>query len=195
MHKVITLFAFLILNSSFFVLNSEAGTVQLSQTGQTTCYDSSGAVINCGGTGQDGNLRAGTAWPSQRFTVSGNCVTDNLTGLVWAKDGNLAGTQTWQGALDWVAAMNSGDGLCGQHDWRLPNLNELESLVNTEQANSATWLNGQGFINVQAYFYWSSSTFAYDTDRAYIVNLGDGDVSADLYKSVLRYRWPVRAGQ
>ena len=40
-----------------------AGTVQLPQTGQTTCYDASGTVISCTGTGQDGEFQAGVAWP------------------------------------------------------------------------------------------------------------------------------------
>ena len=34
-----------------------AGTVELPQTGQTACYDSSGAAIVCSGTGQDGDSR------------------------------------------------------------------------------------------------------------------------------------------
>jgi len=66
-----------------------AGTAQLPQTGQTTCYDSSGTVISCTGTGQDGEIQAGVAWPDPRFTVSGDCVSDNLTGLMWAKNGDL----------------------------------------------------------------------------------------------------------
>ncbi|MBI5194449.1 MAG: hypothetical protein HZA08_13570 [Nitrospirae bacterium] len=44
-----------------FVL-AGAGTVDLPKTGQTTCYDSFGAVIACAGTGQDGDIQAGV-WP------------------------------------------------------------------------------------------------------------------------------------
>ncbi|MCM2357560.1 MAG: DUF1566 domain-containing protein [Geobacteraceae bacterium] len=178
-------------------LLATAGTIQLPRTGQTTCYNSSGGVIPCVGTGQDGELRGGAAWPSPRFAVNGDCVTDNLTGLVWARNGNLAEPCTWQGALDWVAALNSGAGLCGQHDWRLPNLNELESLVSAEQAHSDTWLNSSGFTNVQASNYWSSSTNAYPTSDAWIVNLWHGYVG-NLNKSPGYsgpYVWPVRAGQ
>ena len=107
-------------------------------------------VISCAGTGQDGDIQAGVAWPNPRFTVSGDCVTDNLTGLMWAKNANLPnGYRTWQGALDFVASIIAVSGLCGYHDWRLPNVNELESLVHAGQSNSATWLNTQGFTNVQ----------------------------------------------
>lgn len=49
----------------------------------------------------------GVAWPNPRFTVSGDCVTDNLTGLMWAKDANLINSQwTWQGALDFAMGLS-----------------------------------------------------------------------------------------
>jgi len=133
------------------------GIINLPKTGQTKCYDSlGGGEINCAGTGQDGESQAGVEWPEPRFTVSGDCVTDNLTGLMWAKNGNLPnGTKTWQGALDYVASINYGSGLCGHKDWRLPNVNELESLINSGEANTANWLNSQGFSNVQSNYYWS----------------------------------------
>ena len=66
------------------------GSVKLPKTGQTNCYDTSGNVISCSGTGQDGELQKGVAWPSLRFTDNGDqTVTDKLTGLMWAKDANL----------------------------------------------------------------------------------------------------------
>ena len=46
-------------------------------------YDSSGNVIPCEGTGQDGDIQAGVAWPDPRFVEVGECVTDNLTGVMW----------------------------------------------------------------------------------------------------------------
>ena len=83
-HIFTTLFIF-----SLFTLQSHAATVQLPKTGQTTCYGgTSGAtVIPCTGTGQDGELQTGLAWPNPRFTDNGDqSVTDNLTGLIWTKD-------------------------------------------------------------------------------------------------------------
>jgi len=120
---------------------SLAGTVSLPQTGQTTCSAESGRVISCTGTGQDGDTLAGVAWPSPRFTNNGDgTMTDNLTGLVWTQDANLpAASKTWQQALDYVAGMNAGTyPNLGHTDWRLPNVNELESLVNSQQSNLAT---------------------------------------------------------
>ena len=151
MKSIRKLFSTILILSCFFLIGLGlqevvlAGTVQLPKTGQTTCYDTNGNVIPCVGTGQDGDIQAGVGWPNPRFAVSGDCVTDNLTGLMWAKNANLPnGTLNWQGALDYVASLNSGSGICGYHDWRLPNVNELESLVHADQSNSATWLNTQG---------------------------------------------------
>ena len=76
----------------FFIISgvSPAGTIQLPRTGQTKCYDTSGTQISCTGTGQDGEIQAGVAWPSPRFVDNGNeTVTDNLTGIMWSKNANL----------------------------------------------------------------------------------------------------------
>ncbi|MBF0609072.1 MAG: DUF1566 domain-containing protein [Magnetococcales bacterium] len=161
-----------------------AGTIELPKTGQTTTY----------ATGDDGAIQAGVAWPSPRFTAATNTVTDNLTGLVWTKDANLPSYKTWQEALGYVASMNTGAGTYGYTDWRLPNINELESLVNAEQANPATWLNSQGFTNVQSYYYWSSTSYADSTSDAWVVGLDGGFVYAG-GKSGNGYVWPVRSGQ
>jgi hypothetical protein len=194
--KLFYLALFVLINLGFLLPASEGqtqGKISLPETGQKKCYNSSGTEISCAGTGQDGEIRAGVEWPNPRFTVSGDCVTDNLTGLMWAKDANLPnGTRTWQGALDYVASMNAGSGLCGYKDWRLPNVNELESLINSVEANSANWLNTQGFSNVQSH--WSSTTLANDTDYAWIVSMWAGVVGS-LSKSDDYYVWPVRSGQ
>ena len=95
-----------------------AAALTLPRTGQTTSY----------ATGDDGDLKAGVAWPANRFTSGTgseiDCITDNLTGLMWAKAG-LA-SANWGSALSTINASN----LCGHDDWRMPNINEFESLVN-----------------------------------------------------------------
>ena len=168
------------------------GTIELPQTGQTKCYDSAGVEITCAGTGQDGDIQAGVQWPSPRFVVNGDCVTDNLTGLMWPKNGNLAGSggMTWYQAIDYANNLD----LCGYSDWRLSNVNELKSLVNAGEPNSAAWLNTQGFYNVQSSAYWSSTTYTYDTPNAWYVSMTNGYVFHDP-KPYYGYVWPVRSGQ
>ncbi|MBF0537121.1 MAG: DUF1566 domain-containing protein [Nitrospirae bacterium] len=175
-----------------------AGTVSLPQTGQTTSYAA----------GDDGAIRAGVPWPSPRFTSGSSVVTDNLTGLVWTKNASTAAQgictetvkKTWQEALDYVVCLNTIKYL-GYSDWRLPNVNELESLFNAEQPDIAAWLNTQGVINVAntgTDLYWSSTTFAYDTSKAWTVSIVDGTVDAEFdnaSKSGSNNVWPVRTGQ
>jgi hypothetical protein len=170
-----------------------AGAIQLPQTGQTKCYDTNGNQISCAGTGQDGEVRAGVAWPSPRFHDNGNgTITDNLTGLMWTKNANLSGsTMTWYQAIDFCNNLTQG----GYSDWRLPNVTELESLINDDEANSAVWLNNQGFTNVQSYYYWSSTTSASYPNVAWVVYMYYGNVSYSNKSYNYYYAWPVRAGQ
>ena len=171
---------------------TQAAPADLPETGQTTCYDTAG-TIPCTGTGQDGELRTGVAWPTSRFTVdgTGNCVTDNLTGLMWARNANIpAATSTWQQALDFVGTLN----LCGFSDWRLPNRKELRRLINYSLANNAASLNALGFTNVQVSSYWSSSSYANSAVYAWLIDLSSGSVNAG-NKTFSFYVWPVRAGQ
>jgi hypothetical protein len=169
----------------------------LPLTGQTSCYDAAGTLLSsCSSTGQDGETLMGITWPSTRFTdnsiatAADLTVTDKLTGLIWTKDGNLAGTKTWQQALDYIKSLNISNYL-GHNDWRLPNVNEFESLANYQQSNSFAWLNTQGFSNVQTSNYWTSSTYAYYKSQAWA---GTGFVYSHNKTSSYNV-WPVRGGQ
>src|SRR3990170_3043537 len=69
------------------------GALQLPKTGQKKCYNPSGMEMDCKGTGQDGEIQSGVAWPEPRFTnpdgsspISGPVVLDRLTGLLWTRD-------------------------------------------------------------------------------------------------------------
>lgn len=178
-----------------------AATVSLPQTGQTTSYNANTPQRD------NGALQIGVAWPNPRFTAnSDQTVTDNLTGLVWTKDAATptvgsctGGTKTWQGALDYVACLNTANYL-GHNDWRLPNINELESLHNVQQSNIANWLISQGFSNVRnsGGDYWSSTTINSMTSRAWNVRMDDGYVGGVDTGKMGYYHlsvWPVRSGQ
>ncbi len=186
MKRSLVFAVFLMLTAATFAW---AAAIQLPRTGQTTCYDSGGTAIDCWGTGQDGEYEAGAAWPSERFAVYGDCVTDNLTGLMWPKAAQNTAS-SWTNALDYANNLT----LCGYSDWRLPNVNELESLLNSERASSADWLNSQGFSGVQSVnYYWTSSVSNYD-GRAWIRQLAKGDLRTGT-KLNTNYVWPVRDAQ
>lgn len=154
--------------------------------------------------GDTATAGAGKQWPTTRFVVSGGCVTDKLTGLMWSKNGNLLGKGTWgdsttAGTAQYmVAQMNTnsiatGYQLCGYSDWRLPKQKELLSLFNyaASSNNQANWLNGAGFTTVQASFYWSSTQGG---SGAWYVRM-DNSSSSSGGVTTGRYVWPVRGGQ
>jgi cysteine-rich repeat protein len=196
------LFLVVLLAVLLFSVSSWGGTVQLPKTGQTTCYDLLGNVISCTDTGQDGELQKGVVWPSPRFTDNGDQTqTDNLTTLIWTKSANAPGplacgsgtTMTWQGALNYVACLNTNNYL-GHNDWRLPNINELESIFDKSGQDTSTWLNGQGFTNAQSEKYWSSTTMVTFPSGAWSFR-GFGWGYVDYGKNNFLSVWPVRGGQ
>jgi len=198
MQKITRISHITLLISSLLLNSAFAATITLPRTGQTTCYNEAGTAIACTGTGQDGNKLKGAAWPTPRFTDNSNgTVTDNLSGLIWLKNANCFGTQIWSAAL--TSATTLAGGACGLTDgstagqWRLPNITELESLVDSER-NSPALPAGHPFPSVQASYYWSSSTYAVYPDSAWVVSMNDGFVDFG-DKIFICYVWPVRAGQ
>ena len=102
--------------------------------------------------------------------------------------------KTWQQALDYAVCLNTNNYL-GHNDWRVPNINELESLVYAGQADTTDWLYAQGFANVQPYRgYWSSVTVAGRPDHSWLVYMGSGGVSVR-NKTDTENVWLVRFGK
>src|SRR5437867_5496275 len=98
------------------------GACQLPATAQTTCWDTSGNVIPCAGTGQDGELRKGA--PLAYVDHGDGTVSDVNTGLMWEKlshDGTVHDDDnqyTWANAFTaHVAALNFTS-FAGYNDWR-----------------------------------------------------------------------------
>jgi hypothetical protein len=169
------------------------GPAPVPKTGQTNCYDESGVIIDCAGTGQDGELRKGVAWPEPRFTDNGDgTVTDNLTRLMWTKDANIFGPGNWDNAIS-----NCNDfELVNYTDWRLPNVREMESLIDYGSFDPALPL-GHPFTGVD-YWSWSSTTLAGGIEYAWYLGISDqneaihaSDPKSDTMSMVA---WPVRGG-
>jgi hypothetical protein len=183
--KVLTIVAclFLLPLSASFVLAHP--TAKVPKTGQTTKY----------ATGDDGDYEKGVAWPNPRFTDNGDeTVTDNLTGLMWIKDANyFETTKTWLGAIVFCRELEFGKNGCNLYtDWRLPNSNELASLI--DKGNHTTALPApHPFYNMQFGYYWSSTTSAINPNGAWYVYVYYGHVGVSS-KSDSNYVWPVRGG-
>ena len=145
--------------------------VTLARTGQVASYAA----------GDDGDLHKGVAWPATRFTDNQDgTVTDHLTGLIWLKNAAMFTPTTFPLALAEVNQLASGaNGLTDGSkagDWRLPNLNELESLVDVSASNPALPA-GHPFTNVSSGIYWSSTGYTgitWGNVTAWAIRLSDG---------------------
>ena len=181
------------------------------KTGQTKCYKTSdSSEVTCSDgecAGQDGKLAKGVEQTSNRFTDNTDgTVTDNLTGLIWLKNANCAGTVTWPAALTYCNAL--ADGTCSLTDgssagnWRLPNIKELQSLINfayfspalSDTQGTTQWSESDLFAGVQSNEYWSSTTHANFPGSAWCVSMFDGNANHKI-KGNVYYVWPVRGGQ
>ena len=85
------------------------------------------------------------------FEVSedGMTVTDRLTGLVWEKD--FHSDMDWKAMLAYCQSLNTGT----ETGWRLPNKNEIASLIDPEKDLPYSNFPGMSYDNCL----WSSTTF------------------------------------
>jgi len=167
--------------------------VRLPSTGQATAYVS----------GDDASAAKGTAWPVARFTSNTDgTVTDNLTGLVWLKDAGCLTPAIFATALTEVNQLATGS--CGltdgskPGDWRLPNINELESLIDVSASDPAL-SPGHPFTNVSNAIYWSSTSYfggQAGSPSAWDIRLSDGrymnDSGSNIKATNANAVWAVR---
>ncbi len=176
-----------------------------------TAYDGSTPMVHVAATGEnisyaagdDGALKKGIAWPGARLVDNGDgTVTDSLTGLVWLKDAGCLAGAVWATALTEANQLASGS--CGLNDsskagqWRLPNLVELESVVDAS-AGSPAIVAGSPFTNVSAAIYWSSTSYfggQGGSPQAWAIRMSDGrfinDSVNNLKTSSVNQVWAVR---
>lgn len=127
--------------------------------------------------------------PNANYVVNtgGDTVTDANTGLTWRRcqlgmewvGGTCSGIAqglTWRNALLAVQSINDGAGLAGKHDWRLPDLTELMTLVDHACFNPAintTMFPNTAFPSETIAFYWSSTPDGVE-GSAWVVNFQYG---------------------
>ena len=174
------------------------GFAPVGDTGQKGCWDGSGTAIACSGTGQDGEVQAGSDWPSPRFVDNQDgTVSDVLTGLVWLRDADCFAEQTWEDALN--LTNNLMDGTCDLTDGslategRLPNVKEMFSLIDLGSSSPAI-ITGHPFADVRLAFYWTSTSAVEAPSNAWAVGLASGG-SDNGPKTGRFFSWPVRGGQ
>ena len=91
-------------------------------------------------------------------TIGGHdVVTDRATGLMWAADGNELGCNNGL-QCNWVDAVNYARALtfAGFINWRLPNVNELASIIDHSQSSPA--IDAVLFPNTSWDPYWTATS-------------------------------------
>jgi hypothetical protein len=161
---------------------SQITTQKVADTGQTTSYTTT--------FGEDHdyvnipNARSFTGPTQHIIYITDYTTTDNVTGLIWtscsigqsgATCTGSATTHTWSDAQIQCAGLNSVNGsagYAGRTGWRLPIIEELQTLLNYGTYNPA--IDTTYFPNTVSDKYWSATTSANSTTYAWNVNFNDG---------------------
>ena len=123
----------------------------------------------------------------QRFTDNGDgTVTDNATGLIWQKEDDGV-ARNWHDAVKYANGLD----LAGHKDWRLPTVQELGTIMDYSRYNPAI---DPIFSNAKSSTYWSSTTYASNTNGAWYVGFSNGNVNGS-NKSYGNYVRCVRGGK
>ncbi len=113
---------------------------------------------------------SGDEMPTGSFTTStkngDEIVIDSTTKLMWTKT-HSSSDKKWKDALEYCENLT----YAGFSDWRLPNKNELASLVNFDNFNPVS-----DFPNIRKSDYWSSSTKSNTAKYGWEVSFGYGTV-------------------
>jgi len=145
--------------------------------------------------------RSGQEYEKNRFIDNGNgTITDRKISLMWIKNGwrlHFLSAMQWYDAVIKLKKFNHGK----FNDWRLPTIEEWNSLIDTTHQNPAL-VQPNPFVNIISHMpYWSQSEFTYGHDHtcnkqcpfeSYIVMLYSGNINHQK-KSNLAFVLPVRS--
>ncbi len=116
-------------------------------------------------------------------------ITDNVTGLMWVRDPSPT-TMNWESAVTYCENLD----YAGHNDWRLPNINELFSILSQRDEDP---VEKYMFFRFTIPFYtvcWSSTTFAREPVKVWCIRPDWASVSeavktTPLYVRAVRGDW------
>ncbi|MCG6166938.1 DUF1566 domain-containing protein [Leptospira sp. FAT2] len=181
----------------------------VTDTGQTQCWDTTGALVACAGTGQDGEfndipIARSFSAPTQHCRYPNDYTTlDQVHGLTWKTCAQgLGGSDcstgvmtpiTWNSADAGAAGscaelntLNDGRGYAGKTNWRIPTIRELTSLVNS--SGTAPYIDTAAFPNTNTLVaYISNTTRVPLPGQVFESDFALGNHVFSVGKSVVRY--------
>ncbi len=111
-----------------------------------------------------------TGWCST-FKDNGNgTVIDLATGLTWQQQGDNE-KRAWTEAVSYCQELSLG----GKTDWRLPDIKELQSIVDYRIVSPA--IDTRIFLGTLGFF-WSATINASDSGKAWSVYFTTGEISS-----------------
>ena len=125
-----------------------------------------------------------------RISVEGEFIRDDESGNMWhirVVPNNAV--MSWDEAIQQVAELNRNE-MLGYNDWRLPNIRELEDLVDLNRHSPALptgfdFHDGTGGL-------WSSTTSMYDAAYAWVLYPRDGAVGVGYKREAIFNVWATR---
>lgn len=123
-------------------------------------------------------------WKENLTNIQDNAIIDRINKCPYfsnPSNSNLDGctTDIYRLALNHIS-------MCGVNNWVLPNVDEMKSIVKSGQFNPAVDLSYFPFT--QSNYYWTDSSFAYSSDRAWAFNFAVGkknDIDKNEYLHVM----------
>ncbi len=118
------------------------------------------------------------------------CVKDNVTGLIWegkTASGDRAGNDSYynfeantnsNNSLGYAAYVN-GLSLCGFTDWRLPTVEELQTIVDYGVAYPGPAINTTWFPNTASTFYWASTPYVSNAGYSWSIYFSLGTITTN----------------
>ncbi|MCP4296723.1 MAG: DUF1566 domain-containing protein, partial [Proteobacteria bacterium] len=116
---------------------------------------------------------------------SDGTVSHGSTGLMWQQTTTLA---NWEDALSYCENLS----LANSNNWRLPSLNELQTIV--DYGSYSPSIDTSYFPDTNSSYYWSSTTYPPNPTVAWTTIFADGIVEGAL-KSSSYYIRCVRSEQ
>jgi hypothetical protein len=115
-------------------------------------------------------------------TLDEEVVFDTTTSLIWQDDNDARErTKTWLDAISYCDSLSK----LGYTDWRLPNINELYTLVDITTSSPALDSTFEQSSNAK---YWSSTTYSYEKTKAWHIDFNTGREDFSLKTSTLNIR-------